>query len=149
MSRWQGIMGFLVFSPPRRFRIRCACPRYAVLFLNTVWLSSIRRTCPRYAVPVLNTLGLSYIRRTCPRYAVPVRNTLSCPFAVPVLNTLCLFPIRCACRKYVELAFRCTCSYLARKQQTHFRSSLLSLLKIATTGNASAVCRSKLLSNTA
>ena len=149
LSRWQGIMGFLVFSPPRRFRIRCACPRYAVLFLNTVWLSSIRRTCPRYAVPVLNTLGLSYIRRTCPRYAVPVRNTLSCPFAVPVLNTLCLFPIRCACRKYVELAFRCTCSYLARKQQTHFRSSLLSLLKIATTGNASAVCRSKLLSNTA
>ena len=31
--------------------------------------------------------------------------------AVPVLNTLCLFSIRCACPKYVELAFRCACSY--------------------------------------
>ena len=134
-------MGFLVFSPHRQSRIRCACPRYAVLFLNTVWLSSIRRTCPRYAVPVLNTLGLSYIRRTCPRYAVPVRDTLCLSEIRWAVLSLCLSLIRCACRKYVELAFRCTCSYLARKQQTHFRSSLLFLLKIATTGNASAVRR--------
>ena len=110
-SRWQGIMRFLAFNLPRRSRIRCACPRYAELFLNTMWLSSIRCTCPRYTVPVFDTLCLSSIRRTCPRYAVPVLDTLSCPFAVPVLNTLFLFSIRCACRKYVELAFRCACSY--------------------------------------
>ena len=117
------------------------CFSSILVVLDTPYLSSIRCACPKYARPVLDTLCLSYVRRTCPRYAVPVRNTLSCPFAVPVLNTLCLFPIRCACRKYVELAFRCTCSSLARKQQTHFRSSLLSLLKIVTTGNASAVRR--------
>ena len=58
LSRWQGIMGFLVFSPPR----------YALLVLNTMWLSSIRRTCPRYDVPVLNTLCLFSICCACLEY---------------------------------------------------------------------------------
>ena len=145
LARDYGVLGFQSPSPvPDTLclsSIRCSFPQYSVVVLDTPYLSSIRCACPKYARPVLYTPYLSSIRCACPRYAVPVQNTLSCPFAVPVLNTLCLFPIRCACRKYVELAFRCTCSYLARKQQTHFRSSLLSLLKIATTGNASAVRR--------
>ena len=49
LSRWQGIMGFLVFSPPR----------YAVPVLDTLCLSSLRCGCPRYAVLVLDTLRLS------------------------------------------------------------------------------------------
>ena len=65
LSRWQGIMGFLVFSPPR----------YAVLVLNAMWLFSILRTCPRYAVPVRDTMCLFSICCACPRYAVPVQQT--------------------------------------------------------------------------
>ena len=107
LSRWQGIMGFLVFSPPR----------YAVPVLDTLCLSSMRCGCPRYAVPVRDTLCMSAIRCACPKYAMPVLNTLclslirsACPkYAVPVLNTLCLSAIRCACPKYVELSFRCAC----------------------------------------
>ena len=49
LSRWQGIMGFLVFSPPR----------YAVPVLDTLCLSSLRCGCLRYAVLVLDTLRLS------------------------------------------------------------------------------------------
>ena len=86
LARDYGVLGFQ--SSP----VCCACPRYAVLVLNAMWLSLLRRTCPRYAVPVLSTL--------------------SCPFAVPVLNTLCLSSIRCAYPKYVELAFRCACMSL-------------------------------------
>ena len=81
-SRWQGIVGFLVFSP-------LAGPGYAVPVLNTL-------SFPQYAVPVLDTLCLSSIRWavlslclssircSSSRYAVPVVNTLSWPFAVPV-----------------------------------------------------------------
>ena len=68
---WQGIMGFLVFSPPRQYLIRCACPRYAVPVLDTL---------SHYG----SSLSLSSTRCACPRYAVPVLNTLSWPFAVPV-----------------------------------------------------------------
>ena len=58
LSRWQGIMGFLVLSPPR-----CAVPVLDTLCLSSMrcaaWLSSICRACPRYAVPFLNTPCLS------------------------------------------------------------------------------------------
>ena len=49
LSCWQGIMGFLVLSPPR----------YAVPVLDTLCLSSMRCGCPRYAVPVRDMLCLS------------------------------------------------------------------------------------------
>ena len=83
LSRWQGIMGFLVFSPPR----------YAVAVLDTLCLSSMQCGCLRYAVPVLDTLCLSAIFCACPKYAVPVLNTLSWRFAVPVPIRNCILTL--------------------------------------------------------
>ena len=62
LSRWQGIMGFLVFVLLDMLclsLIRCACPHCDVVVLDTPYLFSIRCACPKYAVPVCDTLCMS------------------------------------------------------------------------------------------
>ena len=87
-------MGFLVFSPPRR---SCYPPRRRpVGFVRHAFISPQRTfISPHEQIPQ-DVCGEA---SGCPRYAVPV------------LDTLCLSSIRLACPKYVELAFRCACSY--------------------------------------
>ena len=54
----------------------CACLRYAVPVLDTLYLTSIHCACSRYPVLVFNTLCLCTIRCACPEYPVLVLGTL-------------------------------------------------------------------------
>ena len=51
---WQGILVFLVFSPPRQSLIRCACACPDTLCLSLIrWaIMALGWACPQHAVPV-------------------------------------------------------------------------------------------------
>ncbi len=50
--------------------IRYILPRYAIYYLDTLYITSMRYILPRYAIYYLNTLYITSMRYILPRYAI-------------------------------------------------------------------------------